>query len=63
VDYSVKVQPGEWVLIDGHTTAEPLLKEVYRRVLQHGGHLTSWPEFPWQREAMYSLASDRQLYA
>lgn len=61
VDYSVNVQPGEWVLIDGHTTAEPVLKEVYRRVLQRGGYPTMWPNFPWEREILYSQASDQQL--
>lgn len=61
VDYSVNVQPGEWVLIDGHTTAEPVLKEIYRRVLQRGGYPTLWPGFPWEREILFSLASDQQL--
>lgn len=38
VNYSVKVQPGEWVLINGHMVAEPLVSEVLRAVLQAGGH-------------------------
>jgi len=38
VNYSVKIQPGEWVLINGHMVAEPLVSEVLRAVLQAGGY-------------------------
>jgi aminopeptidase len=38
VNYSVKVQPEEWVLINGHMAAEPLVSEVLRAVLQAGGY-------------------------
>ncbi len=37
VNYSVKVQENEWVLINGHMVAEPLVVEVLRAVLQAGG--------------------------
>lgn len=37
VNYSVKVQPEEWVLITGNMVAEPLISEVLRAVLQAGG--------------------------
>jgi len=37
VNYSVNVQPKEWVLISGHIEAEPLVSEVLRAVLQAGG--------------------------
>ncbi len=37
VNYSVKVQPKEWVLISGHMVAEPLVGEVLRAVLDAGG--------------------------
>ncbi len=37
VNYSVNVQPKEWVLINGHMTAEPLVSEVLRAVLEAGG--------------------------
>ncbi|MCJ7733530.1 MAG: aminopeptidase [Anaerolineales bacterium] len=40
VNYSVKVQPGEWVLISGHIAAEPLVSEVLRAVLEAGGKPT-----------------------
>ncbi len=37
VNYSVKVQPGQWVLINSHVIAEPLANEVLRAVLEAGG--------------------------
>jgi len=37
VNYSVKVQPGQWVLINSHIIAEPLTSEVLRAVLEAGG--------------------------
>ena len=38
VDYSVAVREGDRVLIDGCALAEPLLKGIYIKVLQAGGH-------------------------
>lgn len=38
VNYSVKVQPGDWVLIIGNIIAEPLINEVMRSVVQAGGN-------------------------
>jgi len=38
VHYSTAVKPGEKVLIGGSPASEPLLREVYRQVLQTGAH-------------------------
>ena len=38
VNYSVKVKPKDWVLINGHLAAEPLVSEVLRAVLEAGGN-------------------------
>jgi aminopeptidase len=38
VNYSVKVQPGDWVGIRSHIVALPLLNEVYKQVLIAGGN-------------------------
>jgi aminopeptidase len=61
VDYSVDVQPGEFVLIRGAPEGAPLILAVYQRVLERGGH-------PWLRlslddaaEILYKYASDEQL--
>jgi aminopeptidase len=40
VNYSVKVQPGDWVSVVSHKLAEPLAIEVLRAALQAGGHPT-----------------------
>ena len=40
VDYSVSVQPGDWVMINAHTLAEPLTEQVLKAVLQAGGNPT-----------------------
>ena len=42
VDYSVDVQPGQFVRIEGTPDGAPLILAVYRRVLQRGGN-------PWLR--------------
>jgi aminopeptidase len=41
VNYSVKVQPGDWVYINASIVAVPLMDEVYKLVLQAGGNATT----------------------
>ncbi len=38
VDHSVRVAPGDRVVIEAEPAAEPLVREVFSRVLQAGGH-------------------------
>jgi aminopeptidase len=38
VNYSVEIQPDDWVLVTAHVIAEPLTNEVVRAVLDAGGH-------------------------
>jgi aminopeptidase len=38
VNYSVNVQPKEWVFINSYLAAEPLVSEVQRAVLEAGGY-------------------------
>ncbi len=61
VEYSVNVQPGEFVGIEGTPEGAPLILAVYQRVLERGGH-------PWLRlgldeanEIFFKTASDAQL--
>jgi aminopeptidase len=61
VDYSVDVQPGQFVQVSGTPEGQPLLLAVYKRVLERGGH-------PWLRigfdeaaEILFKYASDEQL--
>ena len=46
VDYSANVQTGQFVWVNGDTTAAPLLLAIYRRVLERGAHpiLMSQPD-------------------
>lgn len=47
VNYSVKVKPGEWVLINASIKAEPLANEVYKKVIQAGAHCS----MQWSNDA------------
>jgi aminopeptidase len=61
VRYSVAVQPGDKVLIRGGAEAAPLIKAVYARVLQAGGHPLTLVSLPGMEELLYRYASDEQL--
>ncbi len=61
VDYSTAVQPGDKVLINGTPLAEPLLKAVYTKVLQAGGHPLLLPSLPGIDELLYEYGDDEQL--
>ncbi len=61
VNYSVGVKKGDKVVIQGESPAEPLLKEIYIKVLQAGGnpYLMSTPA--GLDELFYRHASDEQI--
>jgi aminopeptidase len=61
VEYSVAVRRGDRVAIAGSTLAEPLMKEIYGRVLQAGGHPFMTASFPDVEELFFRYASDEQL--
>jgi len=61
VNYSSAVRQGDKVLIQGSTLAEPLLKALYARVLQAGGHPFVLSALPNTDEIFYRYASDEQL--
>jgi aminopeptidase len=61
VNYSVAVQPGDKVLIQGETIASPLFLAVYARVLQAGGHPLLMPSLSGTQELLFRYASDEQL--
>jgi len=61
VNYSVKVQPEEWVLIKGHMVAEPLIAEVLRAVLQAGGRPQVIMDSDNINEYSLKYASDEQI--
>jgi aminopeptidase len=61
VSYSVEVQPGERVMIQGETAAEPLLEAIYAGVLKAGGYPLMLISLPGIDELLYRHASDEQL--
>ena len=61
VNYSVAVRAGDRVLIEGTSLAEPLLKAVYVKVLQAGGHPLMNAAPSGIEELLFRHASDEQL--
>ncbi len=61
VNYSVAVKPGDKVAIQGESLAEPLLKAIYIKVLQAGGHPFTLSTPSGLNEIFYRYASDDQL--
>lgn len=66
VEHSARVQPGDRVLIEATTEAEPLVRELYIQILQKGGHpvpLVMLPDmfFPGGEELLLTYANESQL--
>ncbi|GJQ34314.1 MAG: aminopeptidase [Anaerolineaceae bacterium] len=66
VEHSTRVKPGDRILLEGTTAAEPLLKELYIQILEKGGHphlMMAIPgTMPFSQDEMYlTYASDAQL--
>jgi aminopeptidase len=66
VEHSARVIPGDRVLIEGTTAAEPLIRELYIQILQKGGHphlMIALPGMmPFCQDELYlTYASDSQL--
>ena len=61
VDYSVDIQPGEFVVIQGTPQGAPLILAVYQRILERGAH--PWIELGLDEaaEIFYKVAGDEQL--
>jgi aminopeptidase len=61
VNYSVNIKPGQLVRIRGAAIAEPLILEIYRKVLQAGGHPFVRASLEETGELFAKLANDEQL--
>ena len=66
VEHSARIEPGDRVLIEATTAAEPLVRELFIQILEKGGHpqpLVSFPGMaPFIQEDMYlTYAKDTQL--
>ena len=57
VEHSARVVPGDRILLEGTTAAEPLLRELYIQILEKGGHphlmMTLPGLMPFSQEEMY----------
>lgn len=61
VNYSVNVQPGEWVFIKSHMVAEPLTTQVLRAVLEAGGLPTVIMDSDVLKETSLRYANEEQI--
>ena len=66
VEHSTRIKPGDRVLIEGTTAAEPLIRELFIQVLEKGGHphpMLALPGMmPFSQDEMYvTYAKDMQL--
>ena len=66
VEHSARIVPGDRVLIEATTAAEPLVRELYIQILEKGGHphpMVSFPGMvPFIQDDIYlTYANDSQL--
>jgi len=66
VEHCARIKPGDRVLIEGTTLAEPLIRELYIQILQKGGHphpLVQLPDmfFPGHEDLLLTYGNDSQL--
>ena len=66
VEHSTRIVPGDRVLIEGTTAAEPLVRELFIQILEKGGHphpMVSFPGMvPFMQDDLYlTYANDTQL--
>jgi aminopeptidase len=61
VDYSTSVRSGDKVAIEANLVAEPLVRVLYERVLQRGGHPHLLLQLPDQDELFFHWAQEAQL--
>ena len=63
VEYSTEVRPGDVVAITGGVAAEPLLRAIYREVINAGGHPVLAPSLGGVAADLIGTGSDEQLAA
>jgi aminopeptidase len=60
-EFSVDIRPGDQVAIVGPAVSAPLVRELYRQVLKHGGHPTPLVDVPGILPILFDGASEKQL--
>ncbi len=61
VEYSVKVKPGDWVILFSHPIAESLTREVFRYALRAGARVNILMGFESTAQILYEEANEDQL--
>lgn len=61
IKHSANIQPGDRVLLEGTTAAEPLIQTLYEVVLERGGHPHPLLELTREKEALLTLGNEKQL--
>jgi aminopeptidase len=61
VNYSTDIQPGDRVVIEATTAAEPMLEALIERILQRGGYPYLLTQLPRQEAIFYKYAQEAQL--
>ena len=61
VDYSVRVQPGQTVGIQGGMAAEPLLRRLYRAVVDRAAFPIMVPDLPGLSATLLGRGNDEQI--
>jgi aminopeptidase len=61
VEHSARIVPGDRVLIEATTAAEPLVRELFIKILEKGGHPHPLITFPGLEESLLLHANDSQL--
>lgn len=61
VNYSLRVQPEQLVVLIGMPSAEPLLLAVYREVIRAGGNPVTRVQLPGAVEVLFSEGNDQQI--
>ena len=61
VHYSLALKPGDKLLINAPTIAEPLIREVYREAVRAGAHVGTKIRIAGLQEIFFSEANEEQL--
>ena len=61
VNYCLKVKPDEKVLLRAHTPAEPLVREINKKIIAAGGHTFLQLEYPGIEGDVVRFGSDEQI--
>jgi aminopeptidase len=61
INYSTKVQPGDWVIVSGNSVALPLAREVVEKAVQAGGYVSTNITDDTIQETSLRFANEDQL--